>query len=479
MFLTLQFPFGDLRDFAEPDRRLQSPTWPEPSSWQYVHSIGGIKKRNRPGLLNWIGETKFCSADNAIKFSANKADFALGDGINFRIFFRRFFFDGQVSGKFEIGLRVNTSQGELSLNDNEFTSLLKKLFAHPVRITGQNAGRSVSLIKAGRFLAALYCTSTSTQSAAEESCKDDERLIRIGAPLLFVEVGAHERITHRLAKKVAGLDATKASLAHMWLDRAKVCDREVRCWIMHNPAEQSEYARELRIALLRLNASRVGLEAVVEGLLKKIVLPHSRTEASDRLQNYLNRGAERCLKIPDEFKHSNLLQIAYCTEQVITASSVTVLLDTLRNEINVRGQIFSKVEKLLGTVAGFIQHDSLKVEFNMGDTYVAKQVGAQGPNAHAHDMNFNQIVSENGIAVDLPKLAGELERLRNELASNAKTSEHYAEIGVIASAEMEAQKGNGEKAVEALSKTGKWSLGVAEKIGVGLATAMIKTSLGL
>jgi hypothetical protein len=86
---------------------------------------------------------------------------------------------------------------------------------------------------------------------------------------------------------------------------------------------------------------------------------------------------------------------------------------------------------------------------------------------------------ENGNAVDLPKLAGELERLRTELAPSAKTSEHFAEIGAIASAEMEAQKGNGEKAVEALSKTGKWSLGVAEKIGVGLATAVIKTSLGL
>ncbi|MET0267450.1 MAG: hypothetical protein ABW202_17775, partial [Duganella sp.] len=138
MFLILQFPFGDLRSFSEPNRRLPDPTWPEPSKWQYVHSIGGIQQRNRPGLLNWIGETKFCSAENAIKFSGNKADFLLGDGINFRVNFRRFFFDGQVSGKFEIGLRINYSEIAPSLTDRDFENLLKKLFNHPVRISGQN-----------------------------------------------------------------------------------------------------------------------------------------------------------------------------------------------------------------------------------------------------------------------------------------------------------------------------------------------------
>jgi hypothetical protein len=478
MFLILQFPFGDLRGFAESNRRLQNPTWPEPSNWQYVHSVGGIKQRNRPGLLNWIGETKFCSADNAIKFSGEKADFELGNGINFRVSFRRFFFDGRVSGKFEIGLRVNFTGSSVNLNADGFAGLLKKLFLHPVRIPGQNDGRSVSLINAGRFLAALYCVSSSTRLSAEESL-DNERLIRAGSPLLFIETSVHEKISHRQALRVAGLDVSKVRLSHLWLNKAKICTRDVRCWIMHDVDEQSDYARELRIALLRLNASRVGLQAVVDGLLKKLAVPGLRTEASQRLQHYLNRVAEQCLKIPDEFKESNVLQIAYQSERVITASSVIVLMKMLRDEIDVRGQVVSKMEKLLGAVVELGQQNCEKVEIVMGDKYVAKQVGAQGPNAQAHNMTFNQILLENGNAVDLPKLAGELERLRTELAPSAKTSEHFAEIGAIASAEMEAQKGNGEKAVEALSKTGKWSLGVAEKIGVGLATAVIKTSLGL
>lgn len=478
MFLILQFPFGDLRGFAESNRRLQNPTWPEPADWQYVHSIGGIKQRNRPGLLNWVGETKYCSADNAIKFSGNKADFELGEGANFRVSFRRFFFDGKASGKFEIGLRINFIGDSVSLNTDGFASLLKRLFVHPVRIAGQNGGRSVSLVNAGRHLATLYCISSSTRLPADESLSD-EALVRAGSPLVFVETCYDEKVTHRSATKIVGRDVNNVSLSHLWLNKARICTRDVRCWLMHNANKQSDDARELRIALLRLNASRVGLQIVVEGLLKKLAVPGSRTEASHRLQQYLKSVAEQCLKIPDEFKDSNLLQIAYDSEHVITASSVTVLVKMLRDEIDVRGQIVSKMERSLATVVELSQKNCEKVEIVMGDKYEAKQVGAQGPNAYAHNMTFNQVLSENGGTVDLAKLASELEQLRTKLIPGASTPEEFIEIGAIASAEAEAKKGNGEKAVEALSKAGNWSLGVAEKIGVGLATAVIKTSLGL
>ncbi len=65
------------------------------------------------------------------------------------------------------------------------------------------------------------------------------------------------------------------------------------------------------------------------------------------------------------------------------------------------------------------------------------------------------------------------------MQTEATTAEHYSEIGDIANAEIEAAKGNESKALEYLSKTGKWSLGIAEKIGVGVATAAIKSTLGI
>jgi len=116
-----------------------------------------------------------------------------------------------------------------------------------------------------------------------------------------------------------------------------------------------------------------------------------------------------------------------------------------------------------------------------GDKYEAGQVVTQGANAktEVQQVTFNQIWQQNKEKVDLGALGAELATLRSELGAKASAPEHYIEIGAIASAEVEAGKGNGEKVYEALAKAGKWSLDVAEKIGIGVATAALKTSLGV
>ena len=65
------------------------------------------------------------------------------------------------------------------------------------------------------------------------------------------------------------------------------------------------------------------------------------------------------------------------------------------------------------------------------------------------------------------------------LKAGATEAGHFVEMGAIAAAEIEARKGNGERVLEALSRAGKWSLDVAGKIGVGVATAALKSALGL
>ena len=118
-------------------------------------------------------------------------------------------------------------------------------------------------------------------------------------------------------------------------------------------------------------------------------------------------------------------------------------------------------------------------EVTMGDRYEANQVGAQGPHAHAHDMTFNQVWNQTKDQIDLPTLAKELNALRNEMQKSAKEAEDFSEIGTVATAEIEAQKGDGPKVLSTLAKAGKWTLSLAEKIGVGVATAAIKAACGL
>jgi len=117
-------------------------------------------------------------------------------------------------------------------------------------------------------------------------------------------------------------------------------------------------------------------------------------------------------------------------------------------------------------------------EVTMGDRYNAGQVGAEGPSAHAHDISFSQVWNQTNGSIDLPTLTTQLKSLRQELQSSAQNAEDFAEIGAIANAEIEAQKGDGPQVLAALAKAGKWALGVAEKIGVSVAAAAIKSALG-
>ena len=52
-------------------------------------------------------------------------------------------------------------------------------------------------------------------------------------------------------------------------------------------------------------------------------------------------------------------------------------------------------------------------------------------------------------------------------------------IGAVANAEQSAKVGNGPKTLKSLKSAGKWAPGFAEKIGVGVATAALKSALGI
>jgi hypothetical protein len=130
------------------------------------------------------------------------------------------------------------------------------------------------------------------------------------------------------------------------------------------------------------------------------------------------------------------------------------------------------------TVARLDSASGKTQEVTMGDKYeVHGQAGAVGPHAHAHDINFHQIWNQAGL--DLEKLGQELSRLRTAMLAEAGTAEHYAAIGAVASAEIEAQNGDGPRVLQLLSKAGKWALDTASKIGADLIVAALKKASDL
>jgi hypothetical protein len=115
----------------------------------------------------------------------------------------------------------------------------------------------------------------------------------------------------------------------------------------------------------------------------------------------------------------------------------------------------------------------------MGDTYKAGQVGAMGPNAHAHDMTLTQVQNELPASVDLPQLAMELSKLRQQMKAEAVEPEQDIAVSDVAKAERAAKAGDRSQVVENLKSAGKWALDVATKIGTTLAIEAIKSASGL
>ncbi len=139
---------------------------------------------------------------------------------------------------------------------------------------------------------------------------------------------------------------------------------------------------------------------------------------------------------------------------------------------------------IAGIVIYFIVYGGARIgvlheEVVMGDKYSAGQVGAQGPNSHAHDMTFNQIWNQAQGKIDLMELAQQLSTLRAKMKEEAAGSDsHDIEIGAIAAAEQSAQGDDGPKALEHLKQGGKWALGIATSIGVPVAVEAIKRAMG-
>lgn len=160
---------------------------------------------------------------------------------------------------------------------------------------------------------------------------------------------------------------------------------------------------------------------------------------------------ERCSQAPSLYVNPIVLGVGRCLDYKKIYNTNTIE----RNYFNISGGL------------------TLKKYINNG------QVASMGDDSNVHHNQFNQTWNENQEKIDLNILNKELEVLRRKLIDIATSPEHFSEIGVIAKAEIEAKNGDGSNVLKTLSQAGKWSLDIAKKIGISVATTAIKTSLGV
>jgi internalin A len=246
-------------------------------------------------------------------------------------------------------------------------------------------------------------------------------------------------------------------------DLEKRSDGTQLCW-----REGAVLCRDGTRAFVRIRPLEKLIEISVDGSNKKELLPIIRYHFDE-----INKSIKK-VKITKEIPCSCSIDCSYQFdyERLLAAKK--------RGKNTVECQLSWEdvpISLLLDGYQRKKNFDSNEKVGNITNYYNYGQAGIIGPDAHAHDMNFNQIWLETGDKIDLSTLASELVELQSKLIKEATEPEHYSSLAEIGHAENSAKKGDGAKALEHLSKASKWTLDIAEKIGVPVAIDALKMVL--
>ena len=479
MFIVIQFPITDLRSFSSGEpKRINTPSWPCPSDNQYVRNLGSINLRKLGGIDNWIGESRLCKANRACRFQDIFPNISTDKVWKVTPKFRRFFFDGHITGKFEFGFKVDIESDGKRLDSNALHNLIKFIFKINVRVPKNNKSFTHSeLLSCGNLLANLYSRSSAPNfDGSNES--NISSLVKASSPLLFLETLDDEKVNIPFySTKKNFYDSYGFKIEHFWF---KEKNKNIRCWWLKKNKHQNLSAREIRVSLLRLNAMRESLELFLGELSGDNLKLKPRSVESEKVQRYFNDVVEQCFKLPASVEGTDILALAHQTDSGSLPGNRVALLNKLKYELDIRRQILEKAALAL-EIRDALRGVDINIDLGdkiMRDQYKNNQGVTMGPNGRVSNIKFNQIVNDPETKVDFSNLAEELALLRKEMQSNALTAEELVEVSEIAKAELEAKDGKYDNALEALSKTGKWSLSVGERIGVGVAISAIKAACG-
>lgn len=479
MLIFYQVPIADFRSFIQVDTgKLPKPFWPTPSpNIEFVRNFGEVRRRGKGGIDGWIGENEFCVAKNAVKFSGLPFFNSGKTKINFSIGGRHFYADGDALAKLEIVylanplLSLETSQQlcefvDHVLNFRALVSLLNKKSV-PERLT-----------TIGKNLSQLYLLASSDM---EHLKNVKSTWVISGEPILVLEAGSREKV---FAPKSTIIEVPNypINIYHWWqqIDGNKT----IGIWLVkrHSEARNTKnVSRLVRIALMRLHAEQQVLGLVLRAIATKTI-NFTDAQISNRMedpqlqcfQGYLNHALHTILGLNRDvkryFEPNHVGDLIRDSFEKVSPGNRYALLRQLE-KFQMRPQVSKQV-------TNYINHTYIKEQI-MGDKYENRgQVGAMGPNAHLENV---QIIQSNisDSELDLKKLSKELAVLKKEMKKIATDPEHALAIGAVSAAEQSAKKNDSKKTIEFLKSAGSWALDVATKIGVDVAIAAIKSSMGL
>lgn len=453
--VAVQLPMTDTRLMAASTTgRLTAPSWPDPlDGIEFVRGVGIVQARGRGGIEDTIGERSFVDARPLLRIHHPPAT-------PFRLIYRRLYSTG-VGMRLEVAARYEVpdySEAIVGMVTDSFLALRVRLPSGQLSLL-ENSGP--------RLAEAMTDRTTSSSWTPQQPTLG----ISAGLPAVFVEARTSDQT------RLTGL-------------RFQRLHRAIPAWLSWlHPDEDWTLVRQQRGRVWNLHMRLEALRAVFRGWQD-----HRHLFDREALCEYLAKETHDLSKLRAYGLSDQPRVIAF--NRGFGELAPDDVLSDLRKELLQRGAEF---ERQLNVFLERTRPRAVpETQINIGSIFKVNDksqhisnstvgVAAAG-NAHVQAGNIQgsgqQNVAGGGWeafekSVDLPKLAAELEQLKQELRVKADDPSQFEAVAEIAHAEAAAKEGDSSKLREHLGKAGKWALEIAKGVGIATAAAALKSALGL
>lgn len=323
MFLALQFPFVDLREFLEEESGRLTRNADVSSciaGEDFIRSSGDITYRRKKGVSEWAGEELYCRSKLALRFPNRLGEMqSVSGSVKATVVntFRRFYSTGPVA-RLEVALQLDVqSESFNKVSALEWVGLLRDILHIPMHkrnlsrknpsdsmqaIQSKKASKTVELIHARKDIAQHYLAAT-TNRKLEPPVKPQPWWYVPGTPALVIEVkeGCSLPMVFPHTRHVLDVPEASASIYHARLE----FDKKQSCsaWFMVMGDGDPDAVRRLRINLTRLHAERECLHRVLANIQTsntgRIKIGDSFPQL-DAINSYINKALKSIQK-PKQF----------------------------------------------------------------------------------------------------------------------------------------------------------------------------------
>lgn len=477
MFLTVVLPFVDFRPLQhDSPKLLDIPTWPAATALVsseaqvFQRNFGKVIPRPLKGLPGWIGESDICQFRKSARVST--------DGLHAKCVKKRLYFDGTYCGYVSFSFSV---QGKRygAINPRDAENLAKRILRLPVYSRHFPEGKEVILGESGDALSRAFALGGSSISSVEFSKTSWEPQTYSGAPIFFQEGRNYQpdsffrpwqafiAETHWLFYRYSRFNS--ASSFH--------------CFVMPQESSSKEYfLRRSRIVL-----GRYYLEALFLKSVMRFILDSDLTKISLDNRNMLASRLNECLVrlYGRKQSRSGLEQGDY---EEIRRVFVGLFDESRLHDLERSLRLLGARRNLRWLLASSDLFDddsarnyilNMELDMTKEETHYHGPVGVAGKGSSGTDFTVNQDNRKVILGQDQEQLLEELGQLKLAIASEIDEPQSIEALRDLNGATKAIEADDAEVAQTKLKSAGKWALDKAEKIGVSVAAAAIKHTLGM